>query len=171
MMKMILTFIALVTVNSALFAYTAAVSDSSFTIDKTIPSYLEVADRGIALLPSWNNSCNDNNNVLRELLKLNNETTTTLVDTLSDAAGGLIRKTEDGNIPEAGSATDDCAAPRLFSKPWTLDVTNALTGRKAFSKEMDEPTFLLHTDGWAPGVYVVRALVGDESLAGKITVK
>ena len=88
-MKMILTFIVLVTVNSALFAYTAAVSDSSFTIDKTIPSYLEVADRGIVLLPSWNNSCNDNNNVLRELLKLNNETTTTLVDTLSDAAGGF----------------------------------------------------------------------------------
>ena len=86
---MILTFIVLVTVNSALFAYTAAVSDSSFTIDKTIPSYLEVADRGIVLLPSWNNSCNDNNNVLRELLKLNNETTTTLVDTLSDAAGGF----------------------------------------------------------------------------------
>ena len=86
---MILTFIVLVTVNSALFAYTAAVSDSSFTIDKSIPSYLEVAVRGIALLPSWNNSCNDNNNVLRELLKLNNETTTTLVDTLSDAAGGF----------------------------------------------------------------------------------
>ena len=83
----------------------------------------------------------------------------------------LIRKKEEGVLPETSSAADDCAAPRLFSKPWTLEVTNALTGRKTFSKEMDEPTFLLHTDGWAPGVYVVRALVGDASLAGKITVK
>ena len=83
----------------------------------------------------------------------------------------LIRKTEDGVLPETSSAADDCAAPRLFSKPWTLEVTNALTSRKAFSKEVAEPTFLLHTDGWEAGVYVVRALVGDESLAGKITVK
>ena len=83
----------------------------------------------------------------------------------------LIRKTEDGVLPETSSAADDCAAPRLFSKPWTLEVTNALTGRKAFSKEVAEPSFLLHTDGWEAGVYVVRALVGDASLAGKITVK
>ena len=83
----------------------------------------------------------------------------------------LIRKTEDGVLPETSSAADDCAAPRQFSKPWTLEVTNALTGRKAFSKEVAEPSFLLHTDGWEAGVYVVRALVGDESLAGKITVK
>ena len=89
----------------------------------------------------------------------------------STYALSLIRKTEDGVLPETSSAADDCAAPRLFSKPWTLEVTNALTGRKAFSKEVAEPSFLLHTDGWEAGVYVVRALVGDESLAGKITVK
>ncbi len=89
----------------------------------------------------------------------------------STYALSLIRKTEDGVLPETSSAADDCAAPRLFSKPWTLEVTNALTGRKTFSKEVDEPTYLLHTDGWEAGVYVVRALVGDASLAGKITVK
>ena len=89
----------------------------------------------------------------------------------STYALSLIRKTEDGVLPETSSAADDCAAPRLFSKPWTLEVTNALTGRKAFSKEVAEPSFLLHTDGWEAGVYVVRALVGDASLAGKITVK
>ena len=83
----------------------------------------------------------------------------------------LIRKTEDGVLPETSSATDGYEAPRLFSKPWTLEVTNALTGRKTFSKEVAEPSFLLHTDGWEAGVYVVRALVGEKSLAGKITVK
>jgi len=72
---------------------------------------------------------------------------------------------------ETSSAADDYKASHLFNKPWTLEVTNALTGRKTFSKEVEAPTFLLHTDGWEAGVYVVRALVGDESLAGKITVK
>ena len=83
----------------------------------------------------------------------------------------LIRKTEDGVLPETSSAADDYKASLLFNKPWTLEVTNALTGRKTFSKEVEAPTFLLHTDGWEAGVYVVRALVGEESLAGKITVK
>ena len=32
------------------------------------------------------------------------------------------------------------------------------------------PTFILNTAGWEPGVYVVRAIVGKESLTGKITV-
>ena len=89
----------------------------------------------------------------------------------STYALSLIRKTEDGLLPETSSAGDDYEVPRLFCKPWTLEVTNALTGRKAFSKEVAEPSFLLHTDGWEAGVYVVRALVGEKSLAGKITVK
>ena len=50
-------------------------------------------------------------------------------------------------------------------------MTNAATGRKALTKEVDAPAFILQTEGWKPGVYVVRALVGEESLTGKITVK
>ena len=56
-------------------------------------------------------------------------------------------------------------------EPWTLDVTNAATGRKALTKEMDAPAFILQTEGWEPGVYVIRALVGEESLTGKVTVR
>ena len=54
---------------------------------------------------------------------------------------------------------------------WNLDVTSATTGRKAASISLKEPTYLLDATGWETGIYVVRALVGDASLAGKITVK
>ena len=54
---------------------------------------------------------------------------------------------------------------------WNLEVTNATTGRKAASISLKEPTYLLDATGWETGIYVVRALVGEESLAGKITVK
>ena len=54
---------------------------------------------------------------------------------------------------------------------WNLEVTNATTGRKATSISLKEPTYLLDATGWETGIYVVRALVGEESLAGKITVK
>ena len=54
---------------------------------------------------------------------------------------------------------------------WNLEVTHATTGRKAASISLKEPTYLLDATGWETGIYVVRALVGEESLAGKITVK
>lgn len=54
---------------------------------------------------------------------------------------------------------------------WNLDVTSATTGRKAASISLKEPTYLLDATGWETGIYVVRALVGEKSLAGKITVK
>ena len=54
---------------------------------------------------------------------------------------------------------------------WNLEVTNATTGRKAASISLKEPTYLLDATGWETGIYIVRALVGEESLTGKITVK
>ena len=62
-------------------------------------------------------------------------------------------------------------ADNLEDIDWNLEVTNATTGRKAASISLKEPTYLLDATGWEAGIYVVRALVGDASLAGKITVK
>ncbi len=84
--------------------------------------------------------------------------------TISDVDGQAREYTQ-------GYASAEADGSELVNEPWTLEVTNAATGRKALTKEMDEPAFILQTEGWEPGVYVVRALVGDESLAGKITVK
>ena len=62
-------------------------------------------------------------------------------------------------------------ADNLKDIDWKLEITNATTGRKAASISLKEPTYLLDATGWETGIYVVRALVGEESLAGKITVK
>lgn len=54
---------------------------------------------------------------------------------------------------------------------WTLEVYNATTGEKVFSREVEGPSFTIDTTGWKPGVYVVRAIIGDEVLNEKVIVK
>ena len=54
---------------------------------------------------------------------------------------------------------------------WTLEVYNATTGEKVFGKEIEGTSFTIDTTGWKPGVYVVRAIIGDEVLNEKVIVK
>lgn len=58
-----------------------------FTCDKTIPSYYVLSDKGNAFCR--NEKVDGVTNKLRELLKLNDDTTLGLVDTLTDIAGGF----------------------------------------------------------------------------------
>ncbi len=58
----------------------------------------------------------------------------------------------------------------LKGKAWTLEAYNAITARKATSVELKDPIYLLDTTGWEPGLYLLRAVVGKESITGKITV-
>ena len=58
----------------------------------------------------------------------------------------------------------------LKGKTWTLEAYNAITARKATIVELKDPTYLLDTTGWEPGLYLLRAVVGKESITGKITV-
>ena len=68
---------------------------------------------------------------------------------------------------------EDLADMMIESEPqtWTLEVYNATTGEKVFSQEVDGTTFTIDTTGWKPGVYVVRAVIGDEVLNEKVIVK
>ena len=54
---------------------------------------------------------------------------------------------------------------------WMLEVYNATTGEKVFSREVEGTSFTIDTTGWKPGVYVVRAIIGDEVLNEKVIVK
>lgn len=54
---------------------------------------------------------------------------------------------------------------------WTLEVYNATTGEKVFGKEIEGTSFTIDTTGWKPGVYVVKAVIGDEVLNEKVIVK
>ena len=59
----------------------------------------------------------------------------------------------------------------MKGKTWTLEAYNAITARKATSIELKEPTYLLDTTGWESGLYLLRAIVGENVLVGKISVK
>ena len=54
---------------------------------------------------------------------------------------------------------------------WTLEVYNATTGEKVFCQEVDGTNYIIETMGWKPGVYIVRAIIGDEVLNEKVIVK
>ena len=66
----------------------------------------------------------------------------------------------------------DQAENLLKSEPqqWTLEVFSATTGEKVFSQEVDGTNYIIDTTGWKPGVYVVRAVIGDEVLNEKVVV-
>lgn len=54
---------------------------------------------------------------------------------------------------------------------WMIEVYNVRSGRKVVHEELTDSKYLLNTSGWESGMYVVRAIVGEEALAGKISVK
>lgn len=54
---------------------------------------------------------------------------------------------------------------------WTLEVYNATTGEKVFSHEVKGSSFTIDTTDWRPGVYIVRAVIGDEVLSEKVVVR
>ena len=66
----------------------------------------------------------------------------------------------------------DQADNLLKSEPqqWTLEVFSATTGEKVFSQEVDGTNYIIDTTSWKPGVYVVRAVIGDEVLNEKVVV-
>ena len=54
---------------------------------------------------------------------------------------------------------------------WTLEVYDATTGRMTFSQKVEGSTFTIDTTSWEPGVYIIKAIVGDEVLSEKVVVK
>ena len=54
---------------------------------------------------------------------------------------------------------------------WLLEIYNVETGEKVFWQNMTESSCSIDTTGWKPGVYVVRAVIGDEVLNEKVIVK
>ena len=54
---------------------------------------------------------------------------------------------------------------------WTLDVYNASTGKKVFGKKISGTFYTIDTTGWEPGVYIIKAIIGEEVLSEKTIVK
>ena len=55
---------------------------------------------------------------------------------------------------------------------WSVNAINVKTGAKVLQEELSQPTYMMDTSQWEPGVYVVRAFTGgDVIFARKITVR
>lgn len=54
---------------------------------------------------------------------------------------------------------------------WSIDVSNAITGKKVYSKEEINSSHNINTEGWKSGIYIIKATNGKESLENKIAIK
>ena len=77
---------------------------------------------------------------------------------------------EDEEMRNLGSSVLVNDLTKGETQTWTLEVYNATTGEKVFSQEVDGTNYIIDTTGWKPGVYVVRAVIGDEVLNEKVVV-
>ena len=80
----------------------------------------------------------------------------------------LIR---DENISERTSIEDPDRGYSTEAVSWTLEVYNAMTGKKVFCKEVTGLSYIVDTTGWKPEVYIVKAIIGDEVMSEKLVVK
>lgn len=70
--------------------------------------------------------------------------------------------------PESCSDQTDLNTEDLI---WTLEVYNATTTEKVFTKTVRGGSFIIDTTGWKPGVYVVKVTIGKEVYSKKVIVK
>ena len=54
---------------------------------------------------------------------------------------------------------------------WTLEVRHAMTGEEKINSKVNGACHNIDTQGWRPGVYVVRATMGKETKSEKVIVK
>ena len=62
-------------------------------------------------------------------------------------------------------------APVTGIDSWTLEVYNVVTGEKKYGTNVRDSSFTIPTVGWKPGIYSVRATIGEAVLYEKILIK
>lgn len=59
----------------------------------------------------------------------------------------------------------------VIDSPWTIEIRSFSTGEMMATKLETSSSVSVSTAGWPKGVYIVKAMVGDEVITEKITVK
>ena len=71
--------------------------------------------------------------------------------------------------PEALSTMQ--AARKEGEESWTLEVYESSRAELTATQKVEGLSCTLDTSRWKPGLYIVRALIGDETLTEKINLK
>lgn len=78
----------------------------------------------------------------------------------------------DNSITVSLNEEGESSASMDVSHPWTLEVSNALTGTlMATRSSMSSRSTTISTAGWPKGMYVVRVTIGNEVLTDKVVIK
>lgn len=76
------------------------------------------------------------------------------------------------NLSEAKDVSSDVSDYTLMVEKevpnWSLDVHNAITSQKIVEQKVIGDSYILDLSGLNPGIYAVRAIVGDKISTGKI---
>lgn len=94
---------------------------------------------------------------------------------LSTIVGGngqiVVSLVEKEYSDEVRSVLETCGNKMTMIDTWTLEVYNANTGKKVFGKITSGMSYAIETTGWTSGVYVVKAVLGEDVLSEKVMVK
>ena len=75
----------------------------------------------------------------------------------------LVPDTEDLNARNAGQEEENVN--------WTLEVYETTKAELTATQKVEGLSCTLDTSRWKPGIYIIRALIGDETLTEKINLK
>jgi hypothetical protein len=75
------------------------------------------------------------------------------------------------NSAEVSSMLANYGITVTKKESWMFEVFNATSGRKVFSQEMTERSCSVSTSSWESGLYVIKAVIGNEELSEKLVVK
>lgn len=85
------------------------------------------------------------------------------ITTIASDSGQLMLSRADNTIEVSFDVHD--------SNAWSLEVSNAITGEKVYSKKEIVSCHNFNTEGWRPGIYIVKATKGKDCLEKKILIK
>lgn len=168
-----------VTLNSQYFAG-ATVSHSGATpdvwffdpINKVLLFSLPLYSGGIPMMIDVHgeNSCGDVRFTFFSVTNNGNITSSLLnVEPLSNGYLLSINEVTDDKL--MGSANDtNSSIQKKTEKEWNLEIYSAKWGNKMLGHKVNGLQYTLDTSNWESGIYVIRAVIGDEVYSQKITV-
>ena len=68
-------------------------------------------------------------------------------------------------------STIEKISPKDLPQSWTIEISEAITGKKMVSTIVKTRSICLDTSGWNPGVYIVCGQKNGELYSKKITIK
>lgn len=71
---------------------------------------------------------------------------------------------------EVKSAIEQYADKATKWDVWALDVYNAANSKKVFTKVVNGDSYAINTTGWSSGIYIVKAIYGNDVLSEKVIV-